>query len=917
MQGMLVGRDAEQRRLSLLLVQARAGNSGVLVLRGEPGMGKTALLDYAASRAAPMRILRATGIEAETELAFAGLYSLLHPLAGHLAALPGQQAAALRAALGLGQNWAVPERLAVAAGTHGLLTTAAEDVPLLLLIDDLHWLDPSSREALMFALRRLGSDAIACVMTQRADVPVPAGLPCRDLAGLGREQTEQLVEAIATIRPAPAVAGRLHAETGGNPLALMELSASLTPEQLGGAEIPEVPLDPGAAIRQRFAARLDQLSTSARTAVLVAAAAGRCPVAEVAAAAGRLDAGDSEAIDDAEAAGMVRLTAEGVEFSHPLVRSVAYHAAAPAQRRAAHRALADVLAGRDPERAAWQRAAAATGPDEAAAAALNVVAGLAVRKGAPLAAAAAWERAADMSGGTEGRFARLVKAAEAALSGGDLDRVRRLTETVPDAGQPILRSRMLAVKGRLNVLTGRMTVAQHVLQEAAHLAADDDPRLAVELLDESVSAALEAGLFDEARRAAELMAELAEQSDETARFLADLADGGLAWQRGDPERGIRLIRRAVSRLEADPILASSPERQLDLASAWCDMGRPDRAWPCSSRAVELARSEGAVGRLPDALAWAAWLDGEGGRWGQALAHGSQALDLALATGQTYLACYALVTIAHVEAAQGRDEDCLRHAREADQLTGELGLRKLQLLARRSQALLELSRGSLEEAITRYDEVRRLAAEWGIAHPYYSPIPDLIEAHARAGTLDQARALLPEFVAQVPGRANPQSAARMARCRGIVADDFDAHFLEAIGLHERGDVVFQHARTLLCYGERLRRARRRRDARVQLRAAAEIFGRLDARPWAERAQAELRASGETIASPGRGGEQLTSQELQIALLVTQGRTNAEVGRAVFLSTRTVEFHLSRAYRKLGVASRTELTRRLTSAGSVPG
>ena len=696
----------------------------------------------------------------------------------------------------------------------------------------------------------------------------------------------------------------------------MELSASLTAEQLGGAEIPEVPLEPGTAIRQRFAARLDRLSPSARTVLLVAAAAGRCSAAEVTAAAGQLDGGDSEAIGDAEAAGLVRVTAEGVEFSHPLLRSVAYHAAAPARRRAAHRALADVLADRDAERAAWHLAAAATGPDDAAAAALDAAARLAARKGAPLAAAAAWERAAELSEGTERGSARLVEAAEAALHGGDLDRVRRLTETVPAAEQPIFRSRTLAVRGRLDVLTGRMTVAQQVLQEAAHLAADGDPRLAVELLDQSVSAALEAGLYDEASRAAELMAGLAEQSDETARFLADLADGGLAWQRGDAEHGIRLIGRAVSRLEADPVLASSPERQLDLASAWCDMGHPDRAWPCSSRAVELARSEGAVGRLPHALAWAAWLDGEGGRWSQALAHGSQALDLALATGQTYLACYALVTIAAVEAAQGRDEDCLGHAREADQLTGELGLRKLQLLARRSQALLEFGRGRLEEAITGYEQVRRLAADWGIAHPYYSPIPDLIEAYARGGALDQARTLLPGFLAQVPGHANPQSAARAARCRGIVASDFDADFLEAIRLHERSDVVFQHARTLLCYGERLRRVQRRRDARVQLRAAVEIFDRLDARPWAERARAELGASGESMASPGRGGEQLTPQELQIALLVTQGRTNAEVGQAVFLSTRTVEFHLSRAYRKLGVASRTELTRRLASAGSVP-
>jgi DNA-binding CsgD family transcriptional regulator len=210
-----------------------------------------------------------------------------------------------------------------------------------------------------------------------------------------------------------------------------------------------------------------------------------------------------------------------------------------------------------------------------------------------------------------------------------------------------------------------------------------------------------------------------------------------------------------------------------------------------------------------------------------------------------------------------------------------------------------------------EAVRRLAAGWGIGHPYYSPIPDLIEAYAQAGQLHRARALLPEFLAQVPGD-HPLPAARAARCQGIVAaGDFDRHFREAIAQHERNGVVFQHARTHLAYGERLRRTQRRRDARVQLRAAAEIFDGLDARPWAERARSELRASGETMASGGNSTEQLTPQELQIALLVTEGRTNAEVGRALFLSTRTVEFHLSRAYRKLGVASRTELTRRLAS------
>jgi DNA-binding CsgD family transcriptional regulator len=912
---MLTGREAEQQRIDQLLQQALAGSSGVLVLRGDPGIGKTALLDYAASRAGPMRILRTTGTEAENELGFAGLYSLLNPVADYLDGLPEPQAVALRSALGISYHQARSDRLAVAAGTHSLLTTLAEDFPLLILVDDLHWLDPASQEALLFALRRLDRDPVACLLTLRSGTAVPAGLPCLEVTGLDSDAAGCLVEAVAGIAPAPEVAQRLHAETGGNALALVELSVTLTAGQLAGAEHLKAPLEPGAAVRQRFAVRLNQLSPSSRTMLLVAAAAGRCLPAEVHAAAVRLGAADGNALDEAEATGLIRLTGTGIEFSHPLLRSVAYHTAVPARRRAAHLALAETLTGT--ERAAWHLSAAATGPDDAAAAALDAAASLAASKGAPLEAAAAWERAAELSSVAERRSGRLAEAAEAALNGGDLDRTRRLTETMPDTAQRLTRGRMLAVRGRLDLLTGHMAVAQRELAESADLTADADPLTAVELLDQAVSAALEAGTYDEAGRAAERMAELAERSDETARFLADLGHGGLAWQRGEAEHGLSLIYRAVSRLEASPALASRPERQLDLASAWCDAGRPDRASGCTERAVELARSQGLAGLLPRALAWASWLDGERGLWSRALAFGSQALDLALATGQTYLACYAYATLANIEAAQGRDEDCLRHAHAAEQIAGELGLRKLEVQAYRARALLDLGRGRLEEAIVRYEELRRLVADAGIAHPYYSTAPDLAEAYARSGAVERARAVLPEFLAQVPGHANPQSAARAARCRGLVADDFDPPFLEAIALHERGDVVFQHARTHLVYGERLRRAQRRRDARVQLRAAAEIFDRLDARPWAERARAELRASGETLASGGDGTEQLTPQELQIALLVTEGRTNGEVGRALFLSTRTVEFHLSRAYRKLGVASRTELTRRFASVGTVPG
>ncbi len=913
--GMLLGREAERRQLDGLLRRARAGRSGVVVLRGEPGIGKTALLDYAASRAGSMRVLRAAGAEPEAGIAFAGLYSLLHPVAEHLDALPEGHAEALRAALGLsgGPVTVTPDRLAVAAGTFGLLTTAAETRPLLVLVDDLHWLDPASTDALLFAVRRLGRDLVACVCSTRPGLPGLEGLPVRDLAGLAEPDAALLVKAVAGIAPVPAVARRLHAETGGNPLALTEAAAALTSRQLAGAdlpEVPEVPLEPSEAVRQRYAARLAGLDPAARVTLLTAAAAGTCPVSVIMAAAAQLGGGQSLA--EAEDARLVRISAAGVEFSHPLVRSVAYHQAAPSRRRAAHRALAGALAGRDRERAAWHLAAAATGADDAAAAALDAAARAAERKGAPQLAAAAWERASELSDTDDARMGRLVQAAEAALQAGDLDRAARLA-AAPTADLPTAHSaRLLAVRGRLDFLRGRMAAAQAVLRNAAELAANNDPRLAAELLGESIEACFEAGLLDEAARSAELLQREAARCDESARFVADLASGQLALLRGDPETGRRLLRRCIARQE-DPALAPSAKRQLNAVTVWIHLGRPDRASQYADRAVELARDAGELSCLPDALSAAVTCCRETGRWQQALAQGNQALDLAQVTGQAWVTCEVLGDLASIEAAQGRDWECRAHAREANRLAAELGLRIRQLRLRCHLALLELGQARLDEAIARYGQARRLATDWGVHDPCFSPLPDLIEAYARAGDLARARAALPEFEAQLPGDDSPLEAARAERLRGILTEgDFDRHFLRGIALHEQCHAPFEQARTHLCYGERLRRARRRRDARAQLRAAIEIFDPLGAMPWAQRARAELRATGESVTDPGPVRERLTPQEMQIALLVSEGRTNAEVGRAVFLSTRTVEFHLSRAYRKLGVATRTELTRQLASA-----
>jgi DNA-binding CsgD family transcriptional regulator len=911
--GMLVGREGEQRLLDGLLRQARAGLSGVVVLRGEPGIGKTALLGYAASRAGAMRVLRATGVEVETGIAFAGLYSLLHPLAGHLVELPGLHEAAVRAVLGLsGEAAAVPDRLAVAAGTLGLLAAAAGPRPLLVLVDDLHWLDPASIEALLFAVRRLDNDAVACVFSTRPGLPGLDGLPTCDLAGLAESEAALLVRAVAGIDAAPEVARRLHAETGGNPLALTEAAVGLTAQQLAGADLPQMPLEPGESVRQRYAVRLAGLDPAVKVTLLVVAAAGTCPAPAVMAAAIQL--GGGQALEAAEEARLVRVSGAEVAFCHPLVRSVAYHQAAPSQRRAAHRTLAAVLASSDVERAAWHLAAAATGTDDAAAGALADAARAAERKGAPKVAAAAWERAGELSATPHSRKEYPVRAAEAALRGGDLARAGRLAAAPASALSAPLQGRLFAVQGRVDFLRGQMSAAQAVLRDAAQLAAGHDPRLAAELLAESIEACAQAGLHDQATQSAQLIHRLAARAGEHARFLADLACGQLAMLQGNPAEAIRLLRRCAAWLAHHPAAASSAVLQIDAVAVWMHLGRSDRASLHADRAVQLARDAGELGRLPDALSCASACYCEIGRWQQALAHANQVLELAQATGQPFLACQELGTMTLIEAAQGHDQECRAHARDGDRLAAELGLRLRQLRLRSHLALLEFGQSRFEEAIARYEQIHRLTADWHVAHPWFSPVPDLIEAYVRVGDLRQASALLPEFEALLSGQDNLLEAGRAERLKGVLADNhFDGHFLRGIALHEQCQAVFQQARTHLCYGERLRRARRRRDARVQLRAAIEIFDQLDAAPWAERARAELRAAGESITPRGGISQRLTPQELQIALLVSEGRTNIDIGRAVFLSTRTVEFHLSRAYRKLGVATRTELTRKLASAG----
>ena len=913
----IAGRAPERSRLDAVLAQARRGHSCALLLHGEAGVGKSTLLHYAISQASDMTVVTAQGVESEAGLSFSALHQLLSPLIGHIGSLPDVQATALRAALALEAGDA-PGRLAVAAATMGVLATAGVARPLLVAVDDLQWVDGASADTLLFAVRRLHADPVAVVLAMRDEVGgfrPPKGIPSLVVGGLAAPQVQSLLESTTGGPVDSDVVERLRQATGGNPLALTELAATLSSGQLGGAEPLDEPLAMGADVAAVFGARAAALKEGTETALLVAAAAGDAGPETVSAAIRSLG-GDPADLVHAEDANLLRLVHGAVEFRHPLVRSTVYHQASPAQRRAAHRALGQVLLGRDPERAAWQLAAATTGPDEPVATLLEAAAVEAEVMGAPRTASATWERAAELSPTRADRQRRLVRGAHDALQSGRLDRANQLLDRLGGpAAELAVDAERAALRGRIARLHGRMQAAHDLLADAGCRLSQQDGPAAALLLAEAVEAGLEVADPVATVRTARQLAALGGESSESA-FLADLYLGlALEWV-GDLTEGPRLIRRAIDELVADPVLAAVPRHQLSAANAYAAVGRLDLARPFVDRAIRLSRDLGTLGTLPEALTCAAFLDYHAGSWLRATALAVEAMDLGREAGQEFALCSALEILACIEAAQGRTEAFELHAKEGVRRTEELRLPPLQLSFYRQAGVLDLGNGRLDAARQRLETSVRFAERVGLNHAYGSPLPDLLEVYVRSGATEEATALLPSIDARFTTAEGPMAGSRGARCHGMVADEssFDSYFTEAVSLGRRGGVLFQLGRTHLCYGERLRRARRRREAREQLHAALEIFEHLDADPWTNRARAELQATGATVQSQGRTEERLTPQEQQIALLVAEGRSSPDVGRALYLSTRTVEFHLSRVYRKLGLSSRGELIRRYAADAS---
>lgn len=888
----LYGREAELAALGDLLDRARKGASGALVLRGDVGIGKTALLTEVTSRADGFRILRATGVEDEAGLPFAGLHLLLRSALGHVTALPAVQAQALRGALGLAEG-GPPDRFLVGLAVLSLLTEAAAGQPLLCVVDDAHRLDRASADALLFAARRLDNESVVLLFGTRPGVFPAVGLPVLHLRGLPGQAAAELLGAGLLGAGLPSGnRSRILAEAAGNPLALLELPRALAD---GGREADPLPLTD--RLRNAFEDHLGRLPPAARTLLLVAAAEGTGELTPILRAAATLGASLAD-LDTARAAGLVEVTGRTLAFRHPLIRAAVQHAAPLAMRRAAHQALAGALdAPGQADRRAWQQAAAAAAPDEEIATALEQAADRARQLSGSAGTLAWYERAAELSTDPVAKARRFTSAAEAAAESGSPDRAAalaadglRLATGVDAAPMAVV---LLQVEATVAFVRGDPVTAHRRLLEASDLVAAADREQAAVLLIEAAHAGWYAGE--------------GELADSLGRLEA----------LGEPHEPLaRLLLRAVAPILGRPTDGSPPGDALAQARSAAAGNVPGLILVCGLALVlgldeaaqrigtELSqdlRATGRIGWLPSVLFYAASAQAYGGRHAEARQTADEGLRLARDTGQQRWVDALAEPLALLAAARGDEEQCRELAAEA---LGRAS-RPAWSVPWTSSAigLLHLSLGRPEQALA---QLETLADGRRFFHiPATRSTPDLVEAAVRLGRAEMAAQPLALFETWAANTGQSWTAALAHRCRALLAGD-EHHFHAALALHERDERPFDEARTRLLYGEWLRRGKRKADARIHLQTALEIFERLGATPWADRTRAELTATG-TTARPAehRMAGSLTPQELQIVRLAARGLSNKDIAAQLFLSPRTVGHHLYKAYPKLGVAFRGEL------------
>jgi DNA-binding CsgD family transcriptional regulator len=903
----LLGRRGECETLDRLLQSVRSGQSEVLVLRGEPGIGKTALLEYVVEQASGWRVARAAGVQSEMELPFAGLHQLCGPMLDRLGELASPQRAALREAFGLEQGSA-PDRFLVALAVLSLLADAAEERPLACVIDDAQWLDRASRQALAFVARRLLAERIAMVFAVRepSDGDELAGLPVLVVDGLGDHDARTVLASGIRGPLDTRVRDRILAETRGNPLALLELPRGLTPAELaGGFGLPDrAPLS--GRIERSFRRRVESLPRDSRQLLLIAAAEPTGDVTLLWRAAERLGIG-TDALGPSAAAGLVELGAR-VRFRHPLVRSAIYRAAARPEREAAHRALAEATDPEaDPDRRAWHRAHAAAGLDEAVAAELERSAGRAQRRGGLAAAAAFLERAAELTPDPVPRGARALAAAQSKVDAGAPEAAEALLATAQLTPlDELQRARLKRLRAQIAFALRRGSDAPPLLLDAAVRLVPLDARLARETCLEALAAGIFSGQLANSRNVLRVVRGAPASQPPAADDL--LLDGLASWATEGYAASVPQLREALHAF-----------RNGDAATRWlwlaCRVAADlweYAAWDeLASRAVRLAREAGALSVLPLAASYRAGVHLHAGEYEAASALMDESSAVTAATRGAQL----FATRPLLAAYRGQEAEALALIDAAQRDAAASGRGTALSMIGCASAVLFNGLGRYEEAFA--------AAERACMHDelslYAMALVELVEAAARSDRPQVAATALERLAARTTASGTDWALGLEARSRALLSSGSSAEALyrEAVERLTGSRVAPHLARAQLVYGEWLRREQRRVDARGQLRAAHDTFVRIGAEAFAQRAGRELSATGETVPRlTVETRDRLTPQEALIARLAGDGRTNPEIGAELFISPRTAEYHLHKVFAKLGIRSRKELRAALGEAAA-PG
>ncbi|MER5899688.1 AAA family ATPase [Streptomyces mirabilis] len=916
----IVGRDHELALLSRLVDALTTGRTGALLMTGGPGAGKSALLDAAArmARRSGVRVLRCRGSEGESGLAFAGLHQLLRPFLDLAEGLPARQRAALLGVFGLDDGTrTVSDPLLTSLGALTLLSDAAEHGPLLLVIDDTHWLDLGTLDVLAFMARRLEGEPVALLLAAR-DTAVPAQLDRQidrltieplDPAAAGRLLDHQ------PRPPAGRARSRVLEQAAGVPLALVELARAVARDPAAAHE-DALPLTD--RLEAIFAADLPELPPATRALLLFAAAAESAELPVILSAAG-----DRATPDDwlpAERAGLVRIDADRVRFRHPLIRSAVYRAATYTERHTAHRALADVLVG-DPDRRAWHHAAAASGVDEEAARELDDSAARAQRRGGYAAAATALERAARLSPDPTVRAGRLVRAATMAMYAGHPRWVGELSAQVATlTDEPALLAEASLLAGWALAVTTQFAGSLGFLLPVAEAAVDEDPVLTLDALATATTPAYNSGAPEHRENILRIVERVPPQDDETGRLWA-LAGC-------DPVRNRAQALELLAATWTAPLPKPGSGVDIPLSrlvvsggAAWAldETAEAIRLLGAAMDHLRRSPTSGANATVAQALALALY---ESGSWTKARAALDEAYGLAAEGGLENVVVGAPVLRATLLALRGDTEEARAAVQRAVHGIDLPNCRSLQVRTHYALGAAALAEGDHAAAYDRFRAVYTRQPEPAPLHFHASDyyLADLVAAAVRTGRAEDARLVLDTARRRLAeGETSARLTAIVHRAEALLAepDDAERHFTAALADPAGDQWPFERAQVRLDYAEWLRRRRRAVEARPLLAAALEVFERLGTRPWTDRTRAELRAAGVTPASTPAGSAdslaELTPQQLQIARLAAAGLTNREIGERIFLSPRTVGFHLYRIFPKLGITSRARLRDALPEPG----